>query len=391
MGKERDFENYMYTALELETEQRSYGVVENVEVSVAYGYENEDQRQYIDRIYRQIGTKKATSTNEIKGSAVVAEIAIDEDGRYQEVLKQGQYNFEDKDLHTVRTERGKVFIPDLPYMAVSNDTCSPKSTWQVTSMPEIGLSSTIHKSIAEQQFRRHPDLVPFHANAIVDVENNTSIIFSYPAIPGGTKKGGKTTTTLASVVQPGSPFAFYANENLYLEPTEFGVEAACIPAEITASEKTLEAIKADGTQLITEKYSWEFSDELHEMTSAGAIEDAGFMIASELPIPAVWSFIQLEPGSDTYESRRLTIAEARDRFIETVKLNRSALFHTPTLQGERFTAEDMKLNEQLERQAVINATRIFNRLVVNGTQFVELHGGVDREKIYELVRTISGR
>lgn len=391
MGKERSFEDYMYTALELETEQRSYGVVENAEVSVAYGYENNEQDQYVDRIYRQIGTKKAISTNEIRNSAVVAEIAIDEDGRYQEALKQGQYNFPDKDLHTVKTDQGRVFIPNLPYMVVSKEISNTKSIWQITSVPEIGLSSTIHKSIAEQQFKKHPNLVPFHANAIVDTENDRSIVFSCPAIPGGTKKGGKTTITLASVVQPGSPFAFYANENLYLEPTEFSVEAACIPAEITASEKTLGAIWADGTRLTTEKYSWQFSDELHEMTSAGAIEDAGFRIVCELPILAIWSFIQLETDSDTYESRGLTIAEARDRFIETVKLNRLALFHTPTLQGERFTGKDMKLNEQLEQQAVINAVRIFNRLVANGTLFIQLNGGVDRSRLYQLVQNISGR
>ena len=391
MGTERNYEKNMYVALELETNNRSYAVLENDEVKVGFGFDSEEQKGYIERVYRQIGTRNVLTSSDIEKSDIVAEIAIDEEGRYQKALKGEHYNFNDNELHTVKTERGNVFIPDLPYMAVSNDFSEPRSAWQVTSMPEIGLSSTIHKSIAEQQFRRHPNLVPFHANAIVDVENNTSIIFSYPAIPGGTKKGGKTTTTLASVVQPGSPFAFYANENLYLEPTEFGVEAACIPAEITASEKTLEAIQGDGTKLKTEKYSWEFSDELHEMTSAGAIQDAGFMIASELPIPAVWSFIQLEPESDKYDSKNLEINEARERFVETVKLNRLALFHTPTLQGERFTSEDVKLNEQLERQAVMNAVRIFNRLVASGTQFVELSGGVDRNKLYQLVRNISGR
>ncbi|HJZ24177.1 MAG TPA: hypothetical protein VJ201_07005 [Candidatus Babeliales bacterium] len=381
----------MYIALELEAAGKSYAVVENGELKVAFGYSEAEELYYIDRVYRQIGVRSASS-QDVYRSRVVAEVVKDDDERYQVALKNGEFKkYEDGYLHLVTTERGHIFIPELPYLVVSNESNSQQTIWNITPMPEIGLSSTIHKALAIQQFLMHPNVVPFHANAIVNTETNKSIVFANPAIPGGVKKGGKTTMTLASVVRENSPFAFFANENLYLEPDGIrdSVVGVLIPAEINISERSLREIESDGVELKIEKYSWDFNSEKHFMISAGAIEDSGYKILGELPQPAVWTFIQLEPGVQEYAVFNLSHEEAHTRFVETAKMNRIALFHTPILQGERFTEANAEINASLEDMARQNTGRIFDNLVKNGTDFYLLRGGFDRHKLYELTQRLT--
>ncbi len=378
----------VYKSLELQTSSNRYIAINFGEgIVVSAGCSSEEQISYLRRVYYQAQIASATSAA-LQQSTQISEVIDDQDQRYlakvSTFLGQESSHVE----YLARESKGYVYIPYQEYGVLEDGS---GSTWSISPMPEIGLSSIIRKSLMLEQYRRHPNIVPFHANAIVDTRDDKGIIFSSPSSPGDQTKAGKTAITMATVLQPESPFAYLSNEDLYLYSRINQVHNALIPAEINIGTGALNKLEQEGVILGCEKYTFGPNEKKYYMTSAGAIKEAGYKVSTGLNQIKTWAFVDLKLSDDNCDIQLLDEEAARNIFISTIKSSRAVQFRTPLVQGERLKKGDIDMYSEMRQQMETNALGMYEILREQGAQFVLIKGGLNRKQLYSAVSEFTNK
>jgi len=377
-------------ALNLETIELQYETLNINGVEITYGYPSDSTRDYINRVYRQSKSQPYLESSDNRSDFLVQ--GIRDNGelvqRLSDIQIEYEYLYATDSIRQVQDNKF-YFSPSRFLHADISGPEDRKTVLSIGDIPHIGISCLIRKILFSEYLKLYPDLIVFHSNAIVDQRTNSCFIFSGEEVDGVKGKKGKTTMTLSTVIQLNSPFAYLANDDLILTSSSDGVGWLPFPAEINVGEKTMQRIQTDGYNLRTEKEEYEFSGEKHYMLTAGAIEDSGFNIASGFRDIKYWFVMDLNAATTDYSITNIDPEKIETEILKTIKKSRMGQLYLPDVLGEQESALGTQyINTRIDA-IELNARKIIKQLKQSGTKFLMIKGGLDRDKLNDMLRKFT--
>lgn len=377
-------------ALSLETINLQYETLNINGVKIIYGYPTIGTKNYINRVYGQFKSQPYLSSSDNIGVTLIE--GIRDDGLFVAKLTDVQIDYEylynTKSIR--RAQNDNLYFSEYGFLHADISALDQSKTiLSVGDIPHIGISCLIRKVLLSKYLELFPNLVVFHSNAIVDTRDNSCLMFSGEEVDGIQGKKGKTTMTLSSIIQPNSPFAYLANDDFILTSSNNEIKWLPLPAEINVGAKTMQAIQEAGYNLETEKEEFEFYGENHFMLTAGEISDSGFNVTSSFNRIKYWFVMDLNSSSADYTIAKITPDEVESEILKTIKKSRMGQLYLPDVLGEQESSLGNQFMEEREDTIETNAKNIFEQLKRSGTQFLKISGGLDRDKLYKLLKDFT--
>ncbi|OGD78650.1 hypothetical protein A2368_01930 [Candidatus Collierbacteria bacterium RIFOXYB1_FULL_49_13] len=257
----------------------------------------------------------------------------------------------------------------------------------VGKYPEYGLASYL-KALLLSDYRSSHDAITFHAATIVNTNNQKSIVVSTADHQEERRRFGKTTTMLSCLTDPDRSFAFATNDELILGWNNDDLVVLPFPNEIPIRESALSRSGLDiHTSTLLEAYTETdpiTQEKLRVATSTGLIE-SGYQV-SNIDKISYWFFVDLHPDLTDLVPEFITSDKAKEMFKRSIFERR-----VREMNGELAYGEHLYVQPSLPENLDAELERMFTQLTGQGVQFILLTGGMNQDKMRDIIKQITNQ